>query len=91
VSAYRVGGGWGVTIVREGVLPTDASGYRRDDDELVAVVTNGDRALAERICELLNSPSGDCPACGHTVVNHITSGCIVLVDGTRCYCRAVRP
>ncbi|MCW2768528.1 MAG: hypothetical protein JWO11_4487 [Nocardioides sp.] len=39
-------GHWGVTIVRE-----------QDDeqDQLVAVVVNGDQALAERICALLNA------------------------------------
>jgi hypothetical protein len=45
---YRTGGHWGVTIVRQGL---DVAG---EADELVAVVTNGDRELADRICWLLN-------------------------------------
>lgn len=62
VNRYRTGNHWGVTIVREGdefvqgrlqpdgpVVPP-----RRVGDQLVAVVVNGDRALAERICDLLN-------------------------------------
>lgn len=52
MATYRVGRHWGVTIVREGVEPIEMG--KRADDELVAVVTNGDRDLAERICELLN-------------------------------------
>lgn len=54
MSEYRTGNCWGVTIVREGTGPTDPQG-RRTGDELVAVVVNGDAALARRICELLNS------------------------------------
>lgn len=59
MSVYRTGNHWGVTIVREydhldvpgvdGVLPRS---------ELVAVVTNGDAGLAERICALLNASDG---------------------------------
>ncbi len=48
MTRYRTGHHWGVTIVAEGdgpVLPDD----RRPGDELVAVVVNGDTALAERI------------------------------------------
>lgn len=57
--SYRVGRHWGVTIVREGRgLTMDTLG-RRPDDELVAVVVNGDDELAERICELLNRHGGD--------------------------------
>lgn len=55
---YRVGGHWAVTIVREGVAPPDRAG-RRPDSELVAVVVNGDRELAERIAALLNEDGGD--------------------------------
>lgn len=51
MSTYRTGRHWGVTIVREG-LPADANGSY---DQLVAVVVNGDQALAERICALLNA------------------------------------
>lgn len=47
---YRTGNHWGVTIVRQD-LPPDANG---DHADLVAVVVNGDRELAERICALLN-------------------------------------
>lgn len=50
---YRTGNHWGVTIVREGTQPFDNSGHR-PDAQLVAVVVNGDRELAERICALLN-------------------------------------
>jgi hypothetical protein len=53
VATYRAGHCWGVTVVREGVEPGD--GDRRPDDQLVAVVVNGDQALAERICALLTA------------------------------------
>jgi hypothetical protein len=53
---YRTGNHWGVTIVRQSLVPDDNYG---EHDELVAVVVNGDRALAERICALLN---GERPA-----------------------------
>lgn len=55
---YRTGNHWGVTIVREGdpgrfcCNRGDHPGH--SGDELVAVVVNGDQALAERICALLN-------------------------------------
>lgn len=49
---YRVGGHWGVTVVREGVQPPDKDGCR-PDAELVAVVVNGDRELAQRIADAL--------------------------------------
>lgn len=55
MAEYRAGTHHGVTIVRKG------DGYRCDRDDhdcarghMVAVVTNGDQALAERICTLLN-------------------------------------
>jgi hypothetical protein len=38
-----------------GVCGWDSHAIARHDDQLVAVVVNGDQALAERICELLNS------------------------------------
>lgn len=60
MTTYRTGRNWGVTIVREGTGPrdlTDPQGGRRGD-ELVAVVVNGDQALAERICALLNADDG---------------------------------
>jgi hypothetical protein len=41
---YRTGNHWGVTVVDE----------QPDGAQLVAVVVNGDQALAERICALLN-------------------------------------
>lgn len=69
-SVYRTGNCWGVTIVRGGIEPSIASGYRRPDDELVAVVVNGDVALAERICALLNT-DGQEPA---ATVRHV-EGC----------------
>jgi hypothetical protein len=49
---YRTGNHWGVTIVRQGV-PLGENGATVGD-QLVAVVVNGDQALAERICALLN-------------------------------------
>jgi hypothetical protein len=57
--AYRVGRHWGVTIVRKGNPPYRGLAYppghpQPQPDELVAVVVNGDQALAERICLLLN-------------------------------------
>ena len=54
---YRTGNHWGVTIVREG-SPGATYGEPGGDpgeDELVAVVVNGDQALAQRICRLLNA------------------------------------
>jgi len=54
VTEYRTGHHWRVTIVREGTQPPDANG-KRADAQLVAVVVNGDQALAERICALLNA------------------------------------
>ncbi|GEM_PF-5805290 len=50
---YRTGNHWGVTIVREPVEPTDGT-INLARPQLVAVVVNGDQALAERICDLLN-------------------------------------
>lgn len=69
MTEYRVGNPWGVTIVRE-ASPAD---HPCDDTEhtaqLVAVVVNGDTALAERICALLNGERAEpkpttcgCPA-----------------------------
>lgn len=54
---YRTGGHWGVTIVREGEQPADEQGHR-PDAELVAVVVNGDRELAQRIADALNTGEG---------------------------------
>jgi hypothetical protein len=53
---YRTGNHWGVTIVRE--EPID--GMTAVDAQLVAVVVNGDQALAERIAWLLTHA---CPTC----------------------------
>lgn len=55
---YRVGNHHGVTIVRE--PDQQAVCCNREDHDctrghLVAVVVNGDQALAERICDLLNA------------------------------------
>lgn len=66
MTEYRVGNHWGVTIVREGDQPADATGHR-PDAQLVAVVTNGDRQLAERICALLNQVEASYP--------HVCLGC----------------
>lgn len=62
MTTYRTGNHWGVTIVRD-----DGPGVAA----LVAVVVDGDTALAERICALLNADDRearrkptDCPRCG---------------------------
>lgn len=69
MSTYRTGNHWGVTIVREGYADHDWQPFnvgetlcnhagcrlgKADHTQLVAVVVNGDTALAERICALLN-------------------------------------
>lgn len=54
---YRTGNHWGVTIVRQGERTPE--GHIVGTDELVAVVVNGDQALAERICTLLNGAEGE--------------------------------
>ena len=54
MTTYRTGKSWGVTIVREGHGEPNPGNCGLADDEFVAVVVNGDRALAERICALLN-------------------------------------
>jgi hypothetical protein len=62
MTTYRTGNHWGVTIVREAGTPcTDDPEHLGQSEcaELVAVVVNGDQALAERICALLN---GERPA-----------------------------
>jgi len=64
VTTYRTGNHWGVTIVREGEHGGDCfdtcNGH--PGAQLVAVVVNGDQALAERICALLN---GEAEPCAH--------------------------
>jgi hypothetical protein len=52
MDTYRTGNHWGVTIVRQGERTPE--GHIVGPDELVAVVVNGDQALAERIVALLN-------------------------------------
>lgn len=52
---YRPGNHHGVTIVNEtDTTPCGRPGHDCARGHLVAVVVNGDQALAERICELLN-------------------------------------
>jgi hypothetical protein len=64
VTTYRTGNHWGITIVRESLVPNDNYG---EHDQLVAVVVNGDQALAERICALLNfEASSPPPVVAHT-------------------------
>jgi hypothetical protein len=75
VSKYRVGSHWGVTIVREGSDWVPGNPHPADD-QLVAVVVNGDRELAERICALLNAdekaPGGcDCDHEGLDAMFHL--------------------
>ena len=48
---YRVGASWGITVVREGILPPDPTGHR-PDDLLVGVMFS--RKLAEHVVRLLN-------------------------------------
>jgi hypothetical protein len=69
VTTYRTGNHWGVTIVREGDAdaicaddrcPDRGDHLSHDGDQLVAVVTNGDKALARRIAWLLTHT---CPTC----------------------------
>lgn len=79
MSSYRTGNHWGVTIVRSGVEPIEMG--KRADDELVAVVVNGDTALAERICALLN---GDAPAHVHVESSVEDWGCICDGSGRTC-------
>jgi hypothetical protein len=54
MTTYRTGNHWGVTIVAETEL-----GPAAVDAQLVAVIVNGDQALAEQICELLNADQPD--------------------------------
>jgi hypothetical protein len=67
VSTYRTGNHWGVTIVREyGHLPVPGVPDGLPRSQLVAVVVNGDWALAERICALLNESDEQELATGRT-------------------------
>jgi hypothetical protein len=79
---YRTGNHWGVTIVREGDQPADA--------QLVAVVVNGDQALAERICTLLNADDDDSEA-GPCI--GLCAGCSpdCRLVGDSCSCTVVGP
>jgi hypothetical protein len=62
MTMYRTDNHWDVTIVREGTPSPGPDHWHEGgpcpdcprDDQLVAVVVNGDQALAERICRLLN-------------------------------------
>jgi hypothetical protein len=68
---YRTGNHWGVTIVREAQQAPNGSHWHGGGPceecprqaELVAVVVNGDQALAERICALLNADQLDPEPC----------------------------
>lgn len=67
MTTYRTGNHWGVTIVREGDVFTQGrmepdgpvQPPRREGDQLVAVVVNGDQDLAQDICFRLNSATPD--------------------------------
>ncbi len=69
MTVYRTGNHHGITIVTEG----DGTRCGRPDHDcqrghLAAVVVNGDQALADRICALLNADAAyphRCPACGN--------------------------
>lgn len=45
------------------------------------------RVLAALAVEAVEDDQDPCPRCTHTRTMHISSGCAVLVDGERCYCR----
>jgi hypothetical protein len=88
MSEYRTGNHWGVTVVREGTQPIDASGHR-PDAELVAVVTNGDRDLAERICALLNASDRSLVDSVATTGNPLCGWCVA--EGYLCPVHAAPP
>jgi hypothetical protein len=80
VTTYRTGNHHGITICAEG----DGFVCDRDDHDcarghLVAVVVNGDHALAERICDALNAEEPyrhRCPGCGkHYRTPDAAAGC----------------
>jgi hypothetical protein len=72
VSVFRTGNHDAITLVRhaqvgyvctDGSCPDRGNHLAHEDDELVAVVVNGDRELAERICGLLNASDGLAAQC----------------------------
>lgn len=65
MTTYRTGNHWGVTIVAE-PTPEAGSNLEQAGSSLVAVVVNGDQALAERICALLNGDEQP-PAAGDDI------------------------
>lgn len=89
---YRTGNHWGVTIVREATPPPGPDHWHEGppcdecprDAELVAVIVNGDQALAKRICELLNGePAEPAAADSCTCVGHITDLHCVVHQGRK--------
>jgi hypothetical protein len=87
VSTYRVGRHHGVTIVREG--ERTAEGHFVGADELVAVVTNGDAALAERICALLNADMDATPRATQDQINAARGVVPMTLEEARQVVRAV--
>jgi hypothetical protein len=80
MSTYRTGNHWGVTIVATADAPWPV-GMEHPDDRLVAVVVNGDRELADRICALLN---GDEPGMVETTtLADLAAGRRTYVPGPR--------
>ncbi len=57
---YRTGNHWGTTIILTGSGQPDDQG-RKQDDQLVAVIMNNDKELAERIVRALNSTENVAP------------------------------
>ena len=105
MSSYRTGNHWGVTIVRQGkrLNTTDDCAFccasnagclihPPVEDQLVAVVVNGDQALAEQICALLND--AHTPDVDHTrgaaEALAVVADRIADLDGTEITMRALR-
>ena len=100
MTSYRTGNHWGVTIVRQGDtfkqgrMEPDGPALppRREGDQLVAVVVNGDEALAECICQLLND--AHTPDVDHTrgaaEALAAVADRIADLDGTHITMRALR-
>lgn len=85
MAEYRAGDHHGVTVVLEG------DGYRCDRvghdcarGHLVAVVVNGDTALAERICALLNREAAFTRECLNEWVVADSCTCVGAFTDTQC-------
>lgn len=90
MTSFRTDNHWGVTIVREG--EGEEFCCNRDDHshgELVAVVVNGDRELAERICTLLNADMGEQPRATQDQINAARGIVPMTLEEARQVVRAV--